>query len=122
MINNRPLSPHLSIHKKVLTSVFSIFHRITGIGLSLGSILIAIWVSLIALGPKFFFIFELLANSLIFKLILFLWTLAIFYHLFNGTRYLFWTYGLGMDLKTVYKSGYLILLLTLGTTFFVWFI
>jgi len=122
MINNRPLSPHLSIHKKVLTSVFSIFHRITGIGLSLGSILIAIWVSLIALGPNFFFIFELLANSLIFKLILFLWTLAIFYHLFNGTRYLFWTYGLGMDLKTVYKSGYLILLLTLGATFFVWFI
>ena len=122
MINNRPLSPHLSIHKKVLTSVFSIFHRITGIGLSLGSILIAIWVSLIALGPNFVFIFELLANSLIFKLILFLWTLAIFYHLFNGTRYLFWTYGLGMDLKTVYKSGYLILLLTLGATFFVWFI
>ena len=122
MINNRPLSPHLSIHKKVLTSVFSIFHRITGIGLSLGSILIAIWVSFIALGPKFFFIFEFLANSLIFKLILFLWTLAIFYHLFNGTRYLFWTYGLGMDLKTVYKSGYLILLLTLGATFFVWFI
>jgi succinate dehydrogenase / fumarate reductase cytochrome b subunit len=122
MINNRPLSPHLSIHKKVLTSVFSIFHRITGIGLSIGSILIAIWVSLIALGPTFFFIFEFLANSLIFKLILFLWTLAIFYHLFNGTRYLFWTYGLGMDLKTVYKSGYLILLLTLGATFFVWFI
>ena len=122
MINNRPLSPHLSIHKKVLTSVFSIFHRITGIGLSLGSVLITTWVSLIALGPKFFFIFELLAHSLIFKLILFLWTLAIFYHLFNGIRYLFWTYGLGMDLKTVYKSGYLILLLTLGATFFVWFI
>ena len=122
MINNRPLSPHLSVHKKVLTSVFSIFHRITGIGLSLGSILIAIWVSLVALGPKFFFIFELLSNSLIFKLILFIWTLAIFYHLFNGTRYLFWTYGLGMDLKTVYKSGYLILLLTLAATFFVWFI
>ena len=122
MIDNRPLSPHLSIHKKVLTSVFSIFHRITGIGLSIGSIAISIWVSLIALGPNFFFIFELLANSLIFKLILFLWTLAIFYHLFNGTRYLFWTYGLGMDLKTVYKSGYLILLLTLGATFFVWFI
>ena len=122
MISNRPLSPHLSIHKKVLTSVFSIFHRITGIGLSVGSVLIAIWVSLIALGPNFFFIFELLANSLIFKLILFLWTLGIFYHLFNGTRYLFWTYGLGMDLKTVYNTGYLILFLTLVATIFVWLI
>jgi len=122
MISNRPLSPHLSIHKKVLTSVFSIFHRITGIGLSVGSVLIAIWVSLIALGPNFFFIFELLANSLIFKLILFLWTLGIFYHLFNGTRYLLWTYGLGMDLKTVYNSGYFILFLTLVATIFVWLI
>jgi succinate dehydrogenase / fumarate reductase cytochrome b subunit len=122
MITNRPLSPHLSIHKKILTSVFSIFHRITGIGLSVGSVLIAIWVSLIALGPKFFFIFELLASSLIFKSILFLWTLGIFYHLFNGTRYLLWTYGLGMDLKTVYNSGYLILFLTLVATFFIWLI
>jgi succinate dehydrogenase / fumarate reductase cytochrome b subunit len=122
MIINRPLSPHLSIHKKILTSVFSIFHRITGIGLSVGSVLIAIWVSLIALGPKFFFIFELLASSLIFKSILFLWTLGIFYHLFNGTRYLLWTYGLGMDLKTVYNSGYLILFLTLVATFFIWLI
>ena len=122
MINNRPLSPHLSIHKKVLTSVFSIFHRITGIGLSIGSILIAIWISLIGLGPNFFYIFEFLAGSLIFKLILFLWTLGIFYHLLNGTRYLFWTYGLGMDLKTVYNSGYLILFLTLGATIFVWLI
>ena len=57
MIDNRPLSPHLSIHKKVLTSVFSIFHRISGIGLSLGSIFIVIWVSLLALGPNYFYVF-----------------------------------------------------------------
>ena len=44
MIDNRPLSPHLSIHKKILTAVFSIFHRITGIALSSGSVLIAIWI------------------------------------------------------------------------------
>ena len=122
MISNRPLSPHISIHKKVLTSAFSILHRITGIGLSAGSVLIAIWVSFIALGPDFFYIFNFLASSLIFKLILFLWTLGIFYHLFNGTRYLFWTYGLGMDLKTVYNSGYLVLFLTLLATILVWFI
>ena len=104
MTDNRPLSPHLTIHKKVLTAVFSIFHRITGIGLSIGSILMAIWISLIALGPNYFFIFEfsIVASTVIFKILLFLWTLGIFYHLFNGIRYLFWTYGLGMDLKTVY--------------------
>ena len=122
MIDNRPLSPHLTIHKKVLTAVFSIFHRITGIGLSIGSVLMAIWISLIALGPNYFFIFEFVASTVIFKIILFLWTLGIFYHLFNGIRYLFWTYGLGMELKTVYRSGYIVILLTFATTIFVWVI
>ena len=122
MIDNRPLSPHLTIHKKILTAIFSIFHRITGIGLSIGSILLAIWITLIALGPNYFFIFEFISGLLIFKIFLFLWTIGIFYHLFNGTRYLFWTYGLGMDLKTVYISGYIIVLLTLFATIFVWVI
>ena len=57
MPNNRPLSPHLSIYKKVPTAVFSILHRLTGFGLSIGSIIIAIWIAIIALGPNYFFIF-----------------------------------------------------------------
>ena len=121
MIDNRPLSPHLSIHKKVLTAVFSIFHRITGLGLSIGSILIAIWISLLSFGPKYFFLFETISGTLIFKIFLFLWTVGIFYHLFNGIRYLYWTYGLGMDLKSVYFSGYIVILLTIIATILVWF-
>ena len=70
MIDNRPLSPHLSIHKKILTAVFSIFHRITGIALSIGSVLIAIWIFLIAMGPQYFLFFEILAESIVFKIIL----------------------------------------------------
>ena len=86
MIDNRPLSPHLSIHKKILTAVFSIFHRITGIALSIGSVLIAIWIFLVALGPQYFLFFEIIAASIVFKIILFFWTLGIFYHMFNGVR------------------------------------
>jgi succinate dehydrogenase / fumarate reductase cytochrome b subunit len=121
MTDNRPLSPHLSIYKKVLTAVFSILHRITGVGLSIGSIFLTIWISLLALGPNYFYIFEIISKTLPFKIILFFWTIGIFYHLFNGTRYLFWTYGLGMDLKSVYASGYLVILLTFISSFFVWF-
>ena len=122
MANNRPLSPHLSIHKKILTAIFSIFHRITGIGLSIGSILLALWISLIALGPNYFFIFEMISGTLFFKLILFLWTIGLFYHLFNGIRYLYWTYGIGMELKTVYMSGYTVLFLTFFSSLLVWFL
>jgi len=120
MTDNRPLSPHLSIHKKILTAAFSIFHRITGIVLSIGSVLIAIWIFLIAMGPQYFLFFKIIAESMVFKIILLFWTLGIFYHMFNGVRYLFWSYGLGIDLKTVYNSGYLTLLLTVLATLFVW--
>ncbi len=122
MNDNRPLSPHLTIHKKLLTSLFSISHRITGIGLSLGSILISIWFLLISLGPEYFFYFELVSKNILFKLILIIWTIGIFYHLFNGCRKLFWSFGIGMELTTVYRSGYLVLILTLLSTITVWFV
>ena len=117
---NRPLSPHLSIHKKILTSVFSIFHRLTGIGLSVGAILLSIWIILIALGPDYYFIFETISSSILFKVFLHLWTLAIFYHLFNGIRYLFWSYGKMMDLHIVYISGYVVIILSILSTLLVW--
>ena len=120
MIDNRPLSPHLSIHKKVLTALFSIFHRITGIGLSLGSILIAIWFLLISLGPNYFIYFEIISKNILFKFILLIWTIGIFYHLYNGCRKLYWSFGIGMDLITVYRSGYVVLFLTLVSTIAVW--
>ena len=122
MIDNRPLSPHLSIHKKVLTALFSIFHRITGIGLSLGSILISIWFLLISLGPNYFVYFEIISQNILFKLILLMWTVGIFYHLYNGCRKLYWSFGIGMDLITVYRSGYIVLFLTVVSTIAVWLI
>ena len=122
MNDSRPLSPHLSIHKKVLTALFSITHRITGIGLSAGSILIFVWFLLIYLGPNYYLYFELISKNILFKLILIIWTVSIFYHLFNGCRKLYWSFGIGMDLKTVYNSGYVVLFLTFISTLIVWLI
>ena len=122
MIDNRPLSPHLSIHKKVLTAVFSIFHRLTGIFLTLGSILLVLWFLSISIGENFYNYFQIISSNFIFKVILFFWTLAFFYHLFNGIRYLFWSFSLGMELKTVYLSGYIIALLTIISTIIVWYL
>ena len=92
----------------------------SGIGLSIGSILITVWIVIIAFGSNYFFLFEYISSFLIFKIILFMWTVGIFYHLFNGIRYLFWSFGIGMDLKTVYSSGYLVLCLTLIASLIVW--
>ena len=122
MIDNRPLSPHLSIHKKVLTAVFSIFHRLTGIFLTIGSLLLVFWFLSISIGENFYNYFQIISSNFIFKVILFFWTLAFFYHLFNGIRYLFWSFSLGMELKTVYRSGYIVSLLTIIATIIVWYL
>ena len=122
MIDNRPLSPHLSIHKKVLTAVFSIFHRLTGIFLTLGSLLLVFWFLSISIGENFYNYFQIISSNFISKVILFFWTLAFFYHLLNGVRYLFWSFSLGMELKTVYLSGYIIALLTIISTIIVWYL
>ena len=121
MTDNRPLSPHLSIHKRVLTAVFSIFHRISGIGLSVGALLISIWFFLISSGPQFYVYFELISKNILFKLVLLVWTIGIFYHLFNGCRKLYWSFGIGMDLSQVYRSGYVVLFLTIISTLGVWY-
>ena len=121
MTDNRPLSPHLSIHKRVLTAVFSIFHRISGIGLSVGALLISIWFFLISFGPQFYVYFELISKNILFKLVLLVWTIGIFYHLFNGCRKLYWSFGIGLELSQVYRSGYVVLFLTIISTLGVWY-
>ncbi len=120
MTLNRPLSPHLSIYKKVLTAVFSIFHRFTGICLSVGAVLLSFWTILIALGPNYYSKFQTLSSLIVFKIFLFIWTLTIFYHLYNGIRYLFWSYGKMMNLSIVYKSSYAVIILSILSTLLVW--
>ena len=40
----RPLSPHLSIYKPMLTMMMSIVHRITGAALYAGTLLLVWWL------------------------------------------------------------------------------
>ena len=48
----RPLSPHLSIYKPMLTMMMSIVHRITGGALFFGTLLLAWWLIAAASGPN----------------------------------------------------------------------
>ena len=41
----RPLSPHLQIYRPMLTMMMSIMHRITGIGLYFGIVLLVGWLT-----------------------------------------------------------------------------
>ena len=116
----RPLSPHITVHKKVLTSLLSIIHRLTGLGLSLGSVCIVAWIFSIAMGGEYFNIVYFFLGSFLGKTILFFWSFGTFYHLINGIRYLIWSMGYGIELKIIYRSGYLVIFLSIIFTILLW--
>lgn len=122
IIKPRPLSPHLTIYKKIQTALLSIIHRMTGFALSIGTIFIVIWIFSLALGEKYFNIIYYILGTTLFKIILFLWSFCIFYHLINGLRYLYWSLGYGTDLKHVYISGYIVIIFSVLTTLLLWIV
>ena len=117
---NRPLSPHLQVYRPQLTSVLSILHRFTGIGLALGAVALVLWLLAAAAGPEDFAAARAIAGSFVGRLALFLWTLALFYHLANGIRHLAWDAGYGFSLKTTYASGWTVVIVTVVLTLIAW--
>ncbi len=120
--SNRPLSPHLLVYKPQLTSVLSIVHRGTGVALAVGLLLVVYWLVALAAGPDAFENAQLIMGSWIGKVILFGFTFALFYHLSNGIRHLFWDAGLGLDLQTVYASGWSVLAASIVLSFVTWIV
>ena len=104
----RPLSPHLQIYKLQITSVLSITHRLTGIFLTLGLAVLSLWLTAAVMGDEYYHPFQGFFGSFLGKVFLVGWTWALFYHLCNGIRHLFWDAGKGFELKTVTWSGWLV--------------
>lgn len=102
---NRPMSPHLQIYRPQLTSMLSIIHRITGVGLALGAVLVVWWLLAAATGPEYFAIVDGLLTSWIGYLVLLGSTWALAYHLLNGIRHLVWDMGYGFEIETAERSG-----------------
>lgn len=116
----RPLSPHLQIYRWQLTMVLSISHRATGIALSVGAVLLVFWLVAAARGPESFDAFQGFLGSWFGLLLLFGWSISLFYHLANGIRHLVWDTGYGLDLPSTYASGWAVLVITGALTVLSW--
>lgn len=117
---DRPLSPHLQIYRWQLTSVLSILHRATGLALSAGTVLLVWWLVAAASGPDAYEGVENFLGSWLGFLLLFGWTLSLFYHLCNGIRHLVWDTGRGLDLKSTYIGGWVVVGGTAALTLIAW--
>lgn len=121
-VSNRPLSPHLQIYKPQLTSVLSILHRITGCALAVGTLLLVWWLVAAATGPDYFALVQAVMGSWIGILVLIGFSFALFYHLCNGIRHLFWDAGHGYELDAAYRSGRMVIAGSVGLTVIAWVI
>jgi len=88
------------------TMGLSILHRITGVALTVGSILLVYWLIAAASGPAAYEQAQSIFNLAVVKVALVGWVFSFCYHFLNGIRHLVWDTGRGFDLPVARKSGY----------------
>ena len=118
----RPLSPHLMDYRLDFTTVLSGLHRITGLGLGIGTLLLTWWLVAAATSADAFATVQGFIGSPIGLLMLFGWTFSLFFHLCNGIRHLAWDLGLGFEKAQYIASGYVAAAASVALTVVVWII
>ena len=100
-LSSPPLSPHLQIYKPMLTMMISIMHRITGVGLYFGIILLVWWLTAASISDSYFDFVQGFFGHWFGRLALFGFTWALIHHALGGLRHLLWDTGRGFDLNVV---------------------
>lgn len=103
-----------------MTTVLSILHRITGVGLCGGMLIVAAWLMAAASGPSAYDSFMAFASSRVGTVVFFLLTLCVSYHFASGIRHLIWDAGRLFDIRHATFAGYLVLIFTVLMTAAVW--
>ena len=117
---SRPLSPHLQVYKPQMSSMTSIAHRATGCALGLGTVILTYWLVAAATSDHAFAVAQAIICYWLGLLVLFGFTVALFYHFCNGIRHLAWDAGKGFELPDMHRNGNIVLLATAVLTVLFW--
>ena len=118
----RPLSPNVQIYRPQLTSVLSVLNRITGVVLSLGAVALVVWLLAAAAGPEAFSVVQGAIATWAGQIVLFGFTFAFFLHLCGGIRHLVWDTVHGFELRSIYISGWVVVMASVVFTLAAWVI
>ena len=118
--NERPLSPHLQIYKLELPMMLSGLHRITGIALSVGTILLVAWISSAVHSAEAFASMNRFLGGFIGQFVLFGWTFSLVYHSVSGVRHLIWDTGRLLEVGQINSSSKIVLAITIVLTLLAW--
>nr|YP_010199870.1 succinate dehydrogenase subunit 3 [Crassiphycus usneoides]UAD89878.1 succinate dehydrogenase subunit 3 [Crassiphycus usneoides] len=91
---NRPMSPHITIYAIQTSSLSSIWHRVSGIFLTLLIVFSFIYVQLLTHSnyDRYLLIFEIINNYVFFfhNILYAIFLLSFFYHVLNGLKLILW--------------------------------
>ena len=115
---NRPLSPHLTIYRPQMTSISSIFVRITGNALLAATLLLIAWLLAASTSAVAFDWVQCVITSWFGDLVFLLSLWALWYHMLGGLRHLIWDTGRGLELKVAERMGWMMIIGSLLLTAF----
>lgn len=118
----RPLSPHLSVYKLTPTMVASGVHRISGIALYAGTLLVAWWLIAASIGKDYFDWVSWFWGTIIGRLILFGYTWALIQHMLGGIRHFIWDTGAAMEKHTATKIATATFVGSVVITLLIWIV
>jgi succinate dehydrogenase / fumarate reductase cytochrome b subunit len=118
----RPLSPHVQVYRWPISMALSITHRVTGVGLGIGTLLLTCWLLTAATSEASFDRLQYFMGSAVGLFLLFCWTLALVFHLLTGIRHLWMDTGRGYDEKDYNNSAIAVLGGTAALTVLIWIV
>ncbi|MEO8669330.1 MAG: succinate dehydrogenase, cytochrome b556 subunit [Bauldia sp.] len=119
---NRPLSPHLQIYRWPLTMAMSIAHRVTGVGLYFGMLLLAWWLTAAASGEAYFAFVNGIFGSWIGLVVLFGFSFALIHHMIGGLRHFIWDFGYGLGKPARDRLALANIVLSVAITIVLWIV
>ncbi|HEY6521397.1 MAG TPA: succinate dehydrogenase, cytochrome b556 subunit [Roseiarcus sp.] len=118
----RPLSPHLSVYRLTMTMAMSFAHRMSGVALYFGVLVLAWFLIAASADASTFAIFSDFIGSFIGRVVLFVLTWALFHHLVGGVRHIIWDAGYALDAPLRDQMAWATLIGGFALTVLVWII
>jgi len=118
--SKHPTSPHLQIYRLPLTALLSITHRITGVILALGCVILVFILAAAAESADAYQALIPHLDSWYGQIFLLGFIFSLYLHFCNGVRHLFWDVGYGFELETVDLTAKLAIVLAIILTIATW--
>ena len=118
--SKHPTSPHLQIYRLPLTALLSITHRITGVLLAFGCVIL---VAVLAAAADSASTYEAIVphlRSWYGQIFLIGLVFSLYLHFCNGVRHLVWDVGYGFELDTVDLTAKLAIVVAVVLTGATW--